>query len=73
MLVEGYLVYLGDTLTSWSSKKQGVVSQSSVESKYRVLASLACKMSWLKSLLQEIDFLVVRTPKLWYDSQVQVP
>ncbi|XP_062093658.1 uncharacterized mitochondrial protein AtMg00810-like [Humulus lupulus] len=43
----GYCVYLGDTLLSWSSKKQAVVSRSSTESEYRALAQVSAELSWI--------------------------
>lgn len=48
-------MYLGETLVSWSSKKQHVVARSSAESEYRSLAQVACELSWIESLLKEIS------------------
>lgn len=53
--IAGYYVYLGDTLVFWSAKKQKVVSRSSSESKYRALANTAAEISWLRSLLKELE------------------
>jgi len=34
----GYMVYLGDSLITWCSKKQNIVSRSSTESEFRAIA-----------------------------------
>jgi hypothetical protein len=54
--IGGYCVYFGDTLVSWSSKKQGAVSRSSTESEYRALAHVAAEIAWIQALLDEMEF-----------------
>ena len=51
----GYCIFIGTNLISWSSKKQVVVSHSSTEAEYRSIASTCTKISWLMSLLKEIN------------------
>ncbi|GAU51268.1 hypothetical protein TSUD_412550 [Trifolium subterraneum] len=41
----GQCVFLGETLVSWASRKQKVVSRSSTESEYRSLADLVAEVS----------------------------
>lgn len=43
----GYYFFLGDSLISWHSKKQMVVSCSSTKEEYRALASTTSKLLWL--------------------------
>lgn len=62
------MCFLGESLVSWLSKKQGVVSKSSVESEYKALDYLINEVTWLKSLLQEIRMPIVRIPTLWCDN-----
>uniref|UniRef100_A0A803PM38 Integrase catalytic domain-containing protein n=1 Tax=Cannabis sativa TaxID=3483 RepID=A0A803PM38_CANSA len=66
--VAGTCVYLGDTLISWSSRKQPVVSRSSTESEYRALAQVAAEMTWVQSLLKELEFPLPATPIIWCDN-----
>ena len=51
----GYYVFVGGNLVSWKSKKQSVVSWSSVESKYRAMAQVVCEITWIHQLLMEVD------------------
>lgn len=46
--VTGYCVYLGKSMITWKSKKQDVVSRSSIESKYRSMAQATCELLWLQ-------------------------
>ncbi|XP_019150225.1 PREDICTED: uncharacterized protein LOC109147043 [Ipomoea nil] len=52
--VTGFCIFLGNSLVSWRSKKQPTVSVSSSEAKYRALATTACELQWLSSLLQDL-------------------
>ena len=47
----GYCFFLGDSLISWCSKKQSVVTRSSTEAEYRALADTTAKLLWLRWLL----------------------
>ncbi|XP_035838298.1 uncharacterized mitochondrial protein AtMg00810-like [Helianthus annuus] len=52
--VTGFGVFLGDTLISWKSKKQGVVSRSTAEAEYMAMCSATCEVMWIKNVLQEL-------------------
>ena len=54
----GYCVYLGDSLVSWSSKRQTTVSRSSAEAEYRAVANAAAECCWMRNLLRELHVLV---------------
>lgn len=66
--VGGYCVYLGDSLVSWSSRKQQAVARSSTESEYRALSNLTSEILWIQSLLKEIWFPSPSSAILWCDN-----
>ncbi|KAM7488098.1 hypothetical protein LguiB_025582 [Lonicera macranthoides] len=52
--ITGYCFFLGDSLLTWRSKKQSVVSRSSTEAEYRALADTSQELIWLRRLLDEL-------------------
>ncbi|XP_066354639.1 uncharacterized mitochondrial protein AtMg00810-like [Miscanthus floridulus] len=56
----GFCVFLGDALVSWSSKRQPTVSRSSVEAEYRTVANAAVECIWLRQLLSELHFPILK-------------
>lgn len=71
--VTGFCVFLSKLVVSWRSKKQRVVSHSSVEAEYRAMVSTCCELTWLRYLLSalQIDhpqpagfFVIIRQPFL---------
>ncbi|KAL0544327.1 hypothetical protein IC582_019440 [Cucumis melo] len=49
-LTSGYCVFIDGNLVSWKSKKQNVVSRSSVESEYRAMAQSVCEIVWFQQI-----------------------
>jgi hypothetical protein len=64
----GYVVFLGDNLVSWSSKRQPVVSCSSAEAEYRVVANSVAEATWLRQLLQELYNPLARSTLVFCDN-----
>jgi len=52
--ISGFVVFLGDTLISWKSKKQTTISLFSAEVEYPSLRRLVAELSWLSRLLHEL-------------------
>ena len=51
----GYIFFLSGSAVSWSSKRQGCVSRSTMESEYIGLFNCACQSDWFSSLLQQLE------------------
>lgn len=67
--VSGYCVYLGTSLIHWKSKKQCVVSRSSVEAEYHSMADTTCELLWLDQLLRAFLITPTAPAKLYCDSK----
>jgi hypothetical protein len=61
-------VFLGDNLTSWSAKRQTVVSRSSAEAEYRAIANGVAEATWLRQLLHELQTLPSRCTLVYCDN-----
>ncbi|XP_068331522.1 uncharacterized protein [Pyrus communis] len=66
----GFCTFVGGNLVTWKSKKQSVVARSSAEAEYRAMASTACELIWLKSLLLTLGFPHQQPMSLHCDNQV---
>jgi len=64
----GYCVYLGDSLVSWSSKRQQTVSRSSAEAEYRGVANAAVECCWIRNLLHELHVHINKATVIYCDN-----
>lgn len=55
-----YCGFDNDTIISWYSKRQHVISRSSVEAEYRGVANFVVECSWIRNLLLEHHCLLTR-------------
>jgi len=68
--VTGYAVMLGSSLISWKSKKQSVVSRSTVEGEYCAMATTCYELTWLLALLRDLNVQPLLPIQLFYDNNV---
>jgi hypothetical protein len=64
----GCAVFLGENLVSWSLKRKNIISCSSVEVKYRVVANDVAETCWLQQLLVELHSPLPRATLVYYDN-----
>eukprot|EP00261_Vitis_vinifera_P038362 XP_019079605.1 PREDICTED: uncharacterized protein LOC109123664 [Vitis vinifera] len=67
--ISGFCLFLGTSLISWKSKKQLIVSRSSVEAEYRSMANTTCEILWLLSLLHDLKIAHHGPTILYCDNQ----
>jgi hypothetical protein len=64
----GYAVFIGNNLISLSSKHQNIISHSSVEAQYRVMANGVAEACWLRQQLQELHALLTKSNIIYCDN-----
>ncbi|KAE9592424.1 putative RNA-directed DNA polymerase [Lupinus albus] len=65
----GFCIFLGDSLVSWKTKKQNIVSRSSSEAEYRALGSLACEIQWLNYLFADFQIPIQNPTSVYCDNK----
>jgi hypothetical protein len=51
-----------------SSRKQPIVSRSSIEAEYKAVANTTAELLWIQALLQELGVRTSSPPTLWCDN-----
>ncbi|XP_019068151.1 secreted RxLR effector protein 161-like [Solanum lycopersicum] len=64
----GYLLFLGQNLISWCTKKQTRVSRSSTEAEYRAMAAGVAEAMWLHHITDALGLPPFR-PKIYCDNE----
>ncbi|GJU32336.1 uncharacterized mitochondrial protein-like protein [Tanacetum coccineum] len=65
----GFCIFLGDSLISWKSKKQDVLSKSSTEAEYRAMAVTTSEIVWLRWLLADMGVRISHSTPLYCDNR----
>ncbi|XP_021833061.1 uncharacterized protein LOC110772886 [Prunus avium] len=65
----GYFTFVGGNLVIGWSKKQNVVARSSAEVEYRGMAQGVCELLWIRGLLTELGFKLVKPIELHCDNK----
>ncbi|KAK8923585.1 hypothetical protein KSP39_PZI019845 [Platanthera zijinensis] len=68
----GFCTYFGGHLITWRSKKQVVVARSSAEAEYRAMASVVSELTWIESLLANLDVRLSSPALLLCDIQAAI-
>jgi hypothetical protein len=68
----GYFITLGCSPISWKTKKQTTVSRSSAEAEYRSMATTACEIIWLRTLLHDLMVPISSSAQLYCDNRAVI-
>ena len=64
-----FCIFLGESLISWKSKKQDVVSRSSTEAEYHAMVVTTCEIIWLRWLLVDMEVHISSSTPLHCDNK----
>ncbi len=64
----GIVVFLGNNLITWLSKKQHIVSRLSTEANYRSLATGVAELAWLRQVICDLGLYLPFAPVMWCDN-----
>jgi hypothetical protein len=67
--VSGFLIMMGDSPLSWSSKQQAVVALSSCEAEYLASTHCARDILWFRNLFAELGYPQIQPTTLFCDNQ----
>jgi hypothetical protein len=70
--VTGFCIFLGDSLISWKSKKQSIISQSFTEVEYRAMTSTTKEIVWLRWLLADMRVSFSHPTPMYCDNQSSI-
>jgi len=68
----GFLFLLSAGAISWSSKKQLVITLSTTEAEFIVVASCACQTVWLRRMLEKLNHVSTRTTMIYCDNSSNI-
>jgi len=68
--VSGFLIMMGMSPLSWSSKQQAVVALSSCEAKYLATTHCTCNICWFQNLFTELSFPQTQLTSLFCDNKL---
>ncbi|GKB92319.1 ribonuclease H-like domain-containing protein [Tanacetum coccineum] len=63
-----FWIFLGDNLLSWSAKRQGTLSQSSMKAEYMGVANVVAEIAWVRNLLRELHAPVFTSTLVYCDN-----
>lgn len=61
-------MFFGPNLVSWGSKKHNNVSRSTAEAEYKALANTVAEVTWIQSMLQELQLVCSQKPLVQCDN-----
>jgi hypothetical protein len=67
-----FCIFLGDSLISWKSKKQSIVSQSSTKAEYHDMTSTTKEIVWLRWLLADMEISFSHHTPMYCDNQSSI-